>query len=216
MASASASARESSSATASALGSIALPPLPWAENALEPVVSAKTIGFHYGKHHKTYVDTLNKMIAGTEFADMTLETLIRATVGKTDKAGIFNNAAQVWNHTFYWNSLRPKGGGEPPPMLKRNIEAAFGSVDACKKELSAAAVAQFGSGWAWLVADAGKLKIVKTADAETPITHGLKPLLTVDVWEHAYYLDYQNKRADYVNAVLDKLINWDFAEQNLG
>ena len=205
-----------SASAASASGSIVLPPLPWAENALEPVVSAKTISFHYGKHHKTYVDTVSKMIAGTEFADMTLETLIGATAGKTDKAGIFNNAAQVWNHTFYWNSLRPKGGGEPPSMLKQKIEAAFGSVDACKKELSAAAVAQFGSGWAWLVADAGTLKIVKTADAETPIIHGVKPLLTVDVWEHAYYLDYQNKRVDYVNAVLDKLINWDFAEQNLG
>jgi Fe-Mn family superoxide dismutase len=212
MATASASASSSSSAS----GSIVLPPLPWAENALEPVVSAKTVSFHYGKHHKTYVDTVNKMITGTEYADMTLERLIGATAGKTDKAGIFNNAAQVWNHTFYWNSLRPKGGGEPPSMLKQEIEAAFGSVDACKKELSAAAVAQFGSGWAWLVADAGKLKIVKTADAETPITRGLKPLLTVDVWEHAYYLDYQNKRADYVNAVLDKLINWEFAEKNLG
>jgi len=216
MANASASASSSSSVTASELGSIVLPPLKWAVNALEPVVSAKTISFHYGKHHQAYVDTVNKMIAGTEFADMTLEKLIGATAGKTDKAGIFNNAAQVWNHTFYWNSLRPKGGGEPPSMLKQKIEAAFGSVDACKKELSAAALAQFGSGWAWLVADAGKLKIVKTADAETPITHGVKPLLTVDVWEHAYYLDYQNKRADYVNAVLDKLINWEFAERNLG
>jgi superoxide dismutase, Fe-Mn family len=220
MATASASASSSSSAVAtassSASGSIVLPPLPWAENALEPVVSAKTISFHYGKHHKTYVDTVNKLITGTEYADMTLERLIGATAGKTDKAGIFNNAAQVWNHTFYWNSLRPKGGGEPPALLRQKIEAAFGSVDACKKELSAAAVAQFGSGWAWLVADAGKLKIVKTADAETPITRGLKPLLTVDVWEHAYYLDYQNKRADYVNAVLDKLINWEFAEKNLG
>src|SRR6267154_330758 len=220
MATASASASSSSSAAAtassSASGSIVLPPLPWAENALEPVVSAKTISFHYGKHHKTYVDTVNKMITGTEYADMTLERLIGATAGKTDKAGIFNNAAQVWNHTFYWNSVRPKGGGEPPSMLRQKIEAAFGSVDACKKELSAAAVAQFGSGWAWLAADAGKLKIVKTADAETPITRGLKPLLTVDVWEHAYYLDYQNKRAEYVNAVLDRLINWDFAEQNLG
>jgi Fe-Mn family superoxide dismutase len=216
MANASASASSSSSVTASELGSIVLPPLKWAVNALEPVVSAKTISFHYGKHHQAYVDTVNKMIAGTEFADMTLEKLIGATAGKTDKAGIFNNAAQVWNHTFYWNSLRPKGGGEPPSMLKQKIEAAFGSVDACKKELSAAALAQFGSGWAWLVADGGKLKIVKTADAETPITHGVKPLLTVDVWEHAYYLDYQNKRADYVNAVLDKLINWEFAERNLG
>jgi Fe-Mn family superoxide dismutase len=211
-----ATASASASSSASASGSIVLPPLPWAENALEPVVTAKTISFHYGKHHKTYVDAVNKMIAGTEYADMTLERLIGATAGKTDKAGIFNNAAQVWNHTFYWNSLRPKGGGEPPSLLRQKIEAAFGSVDACKRELSAAAVAQFGSGWAWLVADAGKLKIVKTADAETPITRGLKPLLTVDVWEHAYYLDYQNRRADYVTAVLDKLINWEFAEKNLG
>jgi len=217
MATASASASASSAATASSPGSITLPPLPWAENALEPVISAKTISFHYGKHHKTYVDTVNKMIAGTEYADMTLEKLVGATAGKADKAGIFNNAAQAWNHTFYWNSLRAKGGGEPPAMLKQKIEAAFGSVDACKKELSAAAVGQFGSGWAWLVADiAGKLKVVKTPDAETPITKGVKPLLTLDVWEHAYYLDYQNKRADYVNAVLDKLINWDFAEKNLG
>jgi Fe-Mn family superoxide dismutase len=217
MATASASASASSvTSSASPVGSIVLPPLPWAENALEPVVSAKTVSFHYGKHHKTYVDTVNKMIAGTEYADITLEKLIDATAGKTEQAGIFNNAAQVWNHNFYWNSLRPKGGGEPPSMLKQKIAAAFGSVDACKKELSAAAVAQFGSGWAWLVADAGKLKIVKTADAETPIAHGVKPLLTVDVWEHAYYLDYQNKRADYVNAVLDKLINWEFAERNLG
>jgi Fe-Mn family superoxide dismutase len=217
MATASASASASSSATASSPGSVALPPLPWAENALEPVISAKTISFHYGKHHKTYVDTVNKMIAGTEYADMTLEKLVGATAGKADKAGIFNNAAQAWNHTFYWNSLRAKGGGEPPAMLKQRIEAAFGSVDACKKELSAAAVGQFGSGWAWLVADiAGKLKVVKTPDAETPITKGVKPLLTLDVWEHAYYLDYQNKRADYVNAVLDKLINWEFAEKNLG
>jgi Fe-Mn family superoxide dismutase len=215
-ASASASSATAASSFASALGSIVLPPLPWAENSLEPVVSAKTISFHYGRHHKTYVDTVNKLIAGTEYADMALEKLIGATAGKTDKAGIFNNAAQVWNHTFYWNSLRPKGGGEPPSMLKQKIEAAFGSVDACKRELSAAAVAQFGSGWAWLVVDAGKLKIIKTADAGTPITQGVKPLLTVDVWEHAYYLDYQNKRADYVNAVLDKLINWEFAERNLG
>ena len=216
MATASASASPFSSAAASTSEAIVLPPLPWAENSLEPVVSAKTISFHYGRHHKAYVDTVNKLIAGTEYADMTLEKLIGATAGKTDKAGIFNNAAQVWNHTFYWNSLRPKGGGEPPSMLKQKIEAAFGSVDACKRQLSAAAVAQFGSGWAWLVADAGNLKIVKTADAETPITHGVKPLLTVDVWEHAYYLDYQNRRVDYVNAVLDKLINWEFAERNLG
>jgi Fe-Mn family superoxide dismutase len=196
---------------------IALPPLPWPENALDPVISANTISFHYGKHHKTYVDTVNKMIAETEFADLPLEKIVRATAGKADKSGIFNNAAQAWNHTFYWNSLRAKGGGEPPSVLKHKIEEAFGSVDACKKELSTAAVSQFGSGWAWLVLDSssGKLKVVKTANAETPITQGLKPLVTIDVWEHAYYLDYQNKRADHVYAVLDKLINWEFAAKNL-
>jgi Fe-Mn family superoxide dismutase len=195
---------------------IALPPLPWAENALDPVISANTISFHYGKHHKTYVDNINKMIVGTEFAELPLEKIISASAGKADKAGIFNNAAQTWNHTFYWHSLSPKGGGEPPAALKEKIDASFGSVADLKKELSAAAVSQFGSGWAWLVADAGKLKIVKTGNAETPLTQGVKPLLTVDVWEHAYYLDYQNKRADYVNAVLDKLINWEFAAENLG
>jgi Fe-Mn family superoxide dismutase len=195
---------------------ISLPPLPWAENALDPVISANTISFHYGKHHKTYVDNINKMIAGTEYAEMPLEKIITATAGKADKAGIFNNAAQTWNHTFYWNGLRAKGGGEPPAALKQKIDAAFGSVDACKKELSAAAVGQFGSGWAWLVADGDQLKIVKTGNAETPLTQGVKPLLTIDVWEHAYYLDYQNKRADHVNAVLDKLVNWEFAAQNLG
>jgi len=197
-------------------GPIVLPPLPWPENALDPVISSNTIGFHYGKHHKTYVDNVNKLIAGTEYADMPLEKIVSATAGKADKSGIFNNAAQVWNHTFYWHSLRPKGGGEPPSALKQLIEAAFQSVDACKKELSAAAVSQFGSGWAWLVLDGGKVKIVKTPNAETPLTQSVKPLLTVDVWEHAYYLDYQNRRADYVNAVLDKLINWDFAAKNLG
>jgi Fe-Mn family superoxide dismutase len=195
---------------------ISLPPLPWADNALDPVISANTISFHYGKHHKTYVDNVNKMIAGTEFADLPLEKIVTATAGKADKVGIFNNAAQVWNHTFYWNSLRPHGGGEPPAAVKHKVEAAFGSVEAFKKEMSAAAVGQFGSGWAWLVADGDKLKIVKTANAETPITQGLKPLLTIDVWEHAYYLDYQNRRVDHVNAVLEKLINWEFAAKNLG
>ncbi|HMK43534.1 MAG TPA: Fe-Mn family superoxide dismutase [Dissulfurispiraceae bacterium] len=194
----------------------ALPPLPYAESALAPVISANTISFHYGKHHKAYVDNLNKLIVGTEFADMTLEQVVMGSAGKPDKAAIFNNAAQVWNHTFYWRSLSPKGGGEPPVALKNKIEADFGSVDACKKELATAAVTQFGSGWAWLVLDGGKLKVVKTANAELPLTKGMKPLLTIDVWEHAYYLDYQNRRPDYVNAVLDKLINWGFAAENLG
>jgi len=191
-----------------------LPPLPYAENALEPVISAKTMSFHYGKHHKTYVDNLNKFIVGTEYADLSLEKIIAGTAGRPEKIAIFNNAAQTWNHTFYWNSLTPKGGGEPPAALKHKMDAAFGSVDACKKELASAAVAQFGSGWAWLVLDAGMLKVVKTANADLPLTSGMKPLLTIDVWEHAYYLDCQNRRVDYVNAVLDKLINWEFALQN--
>lgn len=193
-----------------------LPPLPYAENALDPVISANTIGFHYRKHHKGYVDTLNKLVAGTELANLSLEKLIAETAGKADKIAIFNNAAQTWNHAFYWRSLRPKGGGEPPAALKQRIEASFGTLDACKKELATAATTQFGTGWAWLVLEAGKLKAVKTGDAETPLTKGAKPLLTIDVWEHAYYLDYQNRREDYVNAVLDKLINWDFAADNLG
>jgi superoxide dismutase, Fe-Mn family len=193
-----------------------LPPLPYAENALDPVISTNTIGFHYGKHHKGYVDTLNKLIAGTELSNHSLEKLIAETAGKADKIAIFDNAAQTWNHTFYWRSLRPKGGGEPPAALKQRIEASFGNLDACKKELATAATTEFGSGWAWLVLEADKLKVVKTANAETPLTKGAKPLLTIDVWEHAYYLDYQNRRADYVNAVLDKLINWGFAADNLG
>ncbi|MEW6260413.1 MAG: superoxide dismutase [Thermodesulfobacteriota bacterium] len=192
-----------------------LPPLPYDEQALAPVISAKTIEFHYGKHHKGYVDQLNKLIAGTDLADLPLERLILAIAGKPDKAAIFNNAAQVWNHTFYWNSLKPNGGGEPPIVLKERIVNAFGSVEACRKELAAAALGQFGSGWAWLVWDQKTLKVMKTANAELPLTAGLKPLLTIDVWEHAYYLDYQNRRADYVQAVLDRLINWEFAAKNL-
>jgi Fe-Mn family superoxide dismutase len=192
-----------------------LPPLPYSENALEPVISSKTVGFHYGKHHRAYVDNLNTLISGTEFADMELEAIVSATAGKPDKVAIFNNAAQAWNHTFYWRSLRPKGGGEPPAGLKQKIEASFGGFDVCKKELANASITQFGSGWAWLVLDSGRLKVVKTGNADTPRTQGMKPLLTIDVWEHAYYLDYQNRRADYVNAVVEKLINWEFAAANL-
>jgi len=192
-----------------------LPSLPYADNALDPVISAKTIGFHYGKHHKGYFDNLNKLIAGTEFADLPLKKIITKTAGKADKTAIFNNAAQTWNHTFFWHSLRPKGGSEPSAVLKQKIEAAFGALDACKKELTTAATTQFGSGWAWLVLDGDTLKVVKTGNADSPLTQGMKPLLTIDVWEHAYYLDYQNRRADYVTAVLDNLINWSFAADNL-
>jgi Fe-Mn family superoxide dismutase len=195
---------------------ITLPALPYPESALQPVISANTLGFHYGKHHRGYVDNLNKLAAGTEFADMPLEKIVAATAGKPDRVAIFNNAAQTWNHTFYWRSLKPNGGGEPPAALKRRMEESFGSVEACRKELANAAVTQFASGWAWLVADGNKLKVMKTGNADTPLTQGVKPLLTIDVWEHAYYLDYQNRRADYVNAVLDKLVNWQFAVDNLG
>ena len=202
--------------SARAAAPVVLPPLPWAEGALAPVISANTIGFHYGKHHQGYVTNLNKLTAGTPMADQSLEQIVRATAGKADQAAIFNNAAQVWNHTFYWQSLKPGGGGEPPAALKAKMEASFGSVEACRKELTTAATSQFGSGWAWLVADGDALKVVKTGNAETPLTGAMRPLVTIDVWEHAYYLDYQNRRADYVAAVLDKLINWEFALANLG
>lgn len=193
-----------------------LPPLPYVESALDPVISARTVGIHYGKHHKTYVDNLNKLVTDTELAGLPLQEIISKTVGQANKAGIFNNAAQIWNHTFYWNSLSQEGGGEPPLILKQKIESSFGDLDSCKKELAAAAMTQFGSGWAWLVMNGDKLEVAKTANAESPLSKGLKPLLVIDVWEHAYYLDYENRRIEYVNAVIEKLINWGFAEDNLG
>jgi len=193
-----------------------LPPLPYADNALTPVITANTISYHYGKHHKGYVDNLNKLVEGTEIAKLPLEKIITLSAGKTDKTAIFNNASQIWNHTFYWRSLTHKGGGQPPALLAQMIEKSFGTLDACKKELMTAATTQFGSGWAWLVLHGGKLDVIKTSNAESPLTMDMKPLLTIDVWEHAYYLDYQNRRADYVNAVIDKLINWGFAAENLG
>ncbi len=191
-----------------------LRPLPYDENALDPVITAHTIGFHYRKHHQGYVDNLNKLVEGTDYVGLTLEKLVSVTSEREEAAAIFNNAAQICNHTFYWQSMKAKGGGEPPAALKEMMAASFGSVDACKKALASMAVSQFGSGWAWLVLYGDKLKVVKTSNAETPLTTGMKALLTIDVWEHAYYLDYQNRRADYVNAVLDKLINWEFALQN--
>jgi Fe-Mn family superoxide dismutase len=192
-----------------------LPPLPYPENALAPVISPQTINFHYGKHHKAYVDNLNKLIAGTELADASLEKIIMSTSSSPEKAGIFNNAAQVWNHTFYWKCMRPGGGGQPAGRLNREIEKSFGGYDKFRSELLNASLTQFGSGWGWLIVDSGKLKVVKTGNAENPMTKGMKPLLTIDVWEHAYYLDYQNRRADYIAALIDKLINWDFVAENL-
>ena len=193
-----------------------LPPLPYAENALMPVISTNTMSFHYGKHHQAYVDNLNNLAKGTDYENASLETIINETAGKSDKVGLFDNAAQIWNHTFYWNSMKPAGGGKPTGKLAQMIEASFGSFDNFRKELATATVSQFGSGWGWLVQDGGVLKVVKTPNAEVPFTKGQKPLLTIDVWEHAYYLDHQNKRAEYVDAVIDKLLNWDFAAQNLG
>ena len=198
------------------MSQITLPPLPYAENALDPVVSANTLSFHHGKHHKAYVDNLNKLIAGTPLEGQPLEKIILEVAGKADKQGVFNNAAQVWNHTFFWNSMKPGGGGAPPAALAQRIERDFGSVDNLKKELLTAATTQFGSGWAWLAEDKGKLVVLKTANAELPMTKGQKALLTIDVWEHAYYLDYQNRRPDFVTAVMDKLFNWQFAADNLG
>jgi superoxide dismutase, Fe-Mn family len=192
-----------------------LPALPYAQDGLEPHISANTLSFHYGKHHNTYVVNLNNLTKDTPLADKSLDEVIKAVAGDASKAGIFNNAAQVWNHTFYWNSMKPGGGGAPTGDLAAKIDAAFGSLDKFKEEFKAAAVGQFGSGWAWLVADGGSLKIVKTGNAETPITTGVTPLITCDVWEHAYYLDFQNRRTDYVQAFLDNLVNWDFAAANL-
>ena len=197
------------------MSTFSLPVLPWSDNALEPHISARTIGFHYGKHHQAYVDNLNKLVAGTPLADQPLEEIIKQTAGKADKAGVFNNAAQVWNHTFFWSSMKPNGGGAPKGKLAEAIVQSFGSFDAFKAAFTDAALTQFGSGWAWLVAEGGKVKVVKTPNADTPLAHGQKALLTCDVWEHAYYLDYQNRRKDFVTVFLDKLANWDFAEAQL-
>ncbi|MGZ6292971.1 MAG: superoxide dismutase [Syntrophales bacterium] len=195
---------------------IQLPDLPYAKDALAPVISANTMEFHYGKHHKAYVDNTNKLIAGTDLANDTLESIIKKTTGDASKIGIFNNAAQVWNHSFYWRCMKAKGGGKPTGAVADKINKAWGSFEKFAEEFKNAGVTQFGSGWAWLVSDRGELKITKTANADTPIAHGQKPLLTVDVWEHAYYLDYQNRRPDYLTAFIEKLINWDFVKANLG
>ncbi|MCB9586343.1 MAG: superoxide dismutase [Fe] [Polyangiaceae bacterium] len=190
---------------------IELPALPWAKDALAPHISAETIDYHYGKHHNAYVTNLNKLIDGTDLAGKSLEEIVKAAEG-----GVFNNAAQVWNHTFYWNSMKPAGGGAPSGALADAINGSFGSFDKFKEEFSAAAATQFGSGWAWLVKEGDKLAVVKTANAETPLTKaGVTPLLTIDVWEHAYYVDYRNARPKYIETFLSSLANWDFAAKNL-
>lgn len=201
-------------------GPIKVPPLPYADDALAPVISANTIGFHYGKHHVGYATALNAALAGPakDLAALSLDDIIKTTRANPNRAAVFNSAAQVWNHTFYWNSMKPGGGGEPSGKLKDEIGKAFGDFAKFKEAFARATIGQFASGWGWLAWDEKdkKLVILATSNAETPLGRGMKPILTIDVWEHAYYLDYQNRRADYVNAVIDKLVNWEFAAKNLG
>jgi len=195
-----------------------LPDLPYSKDALAPHISAETLSFHHGKHHAAYVSKLNGLIEGSPLAKKSLEEIIRETKGDAQKAGVFNNAAQTWNHTFFWNSLHPEGGGVPTGDLATRIDADFGSYDTFREQFATQAVNLFGSGWAWLVDNGGKLEIVQTSNAghPHPLTDGKRALLTLDVWEHAYYLDYQNRRPDFVNTFLDKLANWEFAATNLG
>jgi Fe-Mn family superoxide dismutase len=192
-----------------------LPPLPYDKNALEPHISAKTLEFHHGKHHNAYVTKLNELVKDTPHESQDLETIIKETFGDASKSKIFNNGAQVWNHTFFWNCMKPAGGGAPTGDVASAIDASFGSLDKFKEEFKDACVTQFGSGWGWLAVDNGKVTVMKTPNAENPMAHGKTALLTCDVWEHAYYLDYQNRRPDFVQAFMDNLINWDFVAQNL-
>lgn len=192
-----------------------LPDLPYDYNALEPYMSARTLEFHHDKHHAKYVSTFNEMTKDTELEEKPIEDVIKIAFQDPSKSGIFNNGAQAWNHTFYWNCLTPNGGGTPSGDLAEKLNAAFGGFDKFKEEFKNAATTQFGSGWAWLVSDGGTLKVTKTPNAENPIAHGQTPLLTLDVWEHAYYLDYQNKRPDFIQAFLDQMVNWDFVAKNL-
>ena len=192
-----------------------LPPLPYSQNALDPHISQKTVSFHYEKHHSKYVTTTNELIKGTKFEKSNFMQIIKETAGKSDFQKLFNNAAQAYNHWFYWNCLTPEGGSVPKGKLASAIDSSFGSYDNFAKEFVSAAVGQFGSGYAWVVLENDKLKVMKTSNADNPVAHNLKPILGVDVWEHAYYLDYQNKREDYVVALVNNLINWDFAERNM-
>lgn len=197
--------------TAETKATVTLPALPYAQDALEPYISAKTMSFHYGKHHQGYVNNLNKLVANTPMESLSLEKIIKQSTGVAAQAAVFNNAAQVWNHSFFWQSMKPGGGGQPAGKLMERIKASFGSYEAFKTAFVAAAGGQFGSGWAWLIQEGDGLKIVTTANADTPLAHGQTALLTCDVWEHAYYLDYQNRRTDFVAIFLDHLANWDFA-----
>jgi len=188
-----------------------LPPLPYAQDALAPHISAETLEYHYGKHHQTYVTNLNKLVEGTEFEQASLEDVIMKSDG-----GLFNNSAQVWNHTFYWNSMRPDGGGAPDGAVAEAIDSAFGSYDDFRAKFAEAATTQFGSGWAWLVDSGSGLEIMKTSNADLPMKHGAKALLNIDVWEHAYYIDFRNARPNYITTFLDSLVNWDFVAANMG
>ena len=192
-----------------------LPDLPYPANALEPHMSANTLGFHHGKHHAAYVTNLNKLLEGKPLEGQPLETVIKESSKDPSLVPVFNNAAQVWNHTFFWNCMKPNGGGKPTGAIAEKIDADLGGYDKFVEEFKNAATTQFGSGWAWLVLDNGKLAITKTGNADLPLAHGQKALLTCDVWEHAYYLDYQNRRPDFVQAFLDHLVSWDFVNQNL-
>jgi Fe-Mn family superoxide dismutase len=194
---------------------IVLPDLPYSKDDLAPYISANTLDFHHGKHHNAYVTNLNKLIAGTDMENLSLEDIIIKSAKDPAMTGIFNNGAQVWNHTFYWNCMKKNGGGKPSGKLAEAIDKNFGSFEKFIEEIKNAAVTQFGSGWAWLVKDGDSLKVMKTSNADTPLAHGLKTLLTIDVWEHAYYLDYQNRRPDYVSAFFENLVNWDFVASNL-
>ena len=193
---------------------VELPDLPYAKDALAPHVSADTLTFHHDKHHNAYVTKTNELISGTELENAALEDIVKAAAEKGDQ-GLFNQSAQVWNHTFYWHSMSPNGGGQPTGDIADKIKEDCGSYEAFAEAFKTAGATQFGSGWAWLVLDGGKLAVDKTLNADTPLVHGKTPLLTMDVWEHAYYLDYQNRRPDYMQAFLDHLINWDFVNQNL-
>jgi superoxide dismutase, Fe-Mn family len=195
--------------------SFSIPPLPYAQDALEPHISAETLGFHFGKHHQTYGTNLQNLIKDTPLEALSLEEIILESAKDAAKMGIFNNAAQVWNHSFYWTCMKPNGGGLPSSNLLEKITKEFGSFDEFKTQFKQAALTQFGSGWAWLVSDNGTLKITKTGNADLPMAHGHKALLTCDVWEHAYYLDFQNRRADYVDTFLNHLVDWDFVEGQL-
>lgn len=190
-----------------------LSPLPYAADALSPFMSAQTLGFHHGKHHQAYVTNLNNLIKDTPLATQSLETIIRDSYNKDDKAGIFNNASQIWNHNHFWRMMKPKGGGAVPSNLEKALIAQFKSLDGFKQEFTTAATSQFGSGWAWLVLQNGQLKVTKTPNGVNPLCFNQTAILGIDVWEHSYYLDYQNRRADYVKAFLDSLVNWEYATE---